>query len=160
MKPIYILAAFLLFVAFSSCQKEIELETTSSYEIVIGNETRRDLVSLEALSDGGFLVGMHTRATGTQQIELRKYNSDPQLIWSKLLGNQFENKLFHLFEDRNGNILVSAVSNSYGQEDYSLSLHKTWFPFFTLLDASANVLWETFQSEYTDAGVSAAGGSV
>ena len=82
------------------------------------------------------------------------------VLWKPGISGKGSTSLRHLFEDRNGNILVSAVSNGYGQEDYSLSLHKTWFPFFTLLDASANVLWETFQSEYTDAGVSAAGGSV
>jgi len=126
---------------------------------VIGDQTSRDLVRLEALSDGGFLVGMHTRSTGTQQIELRKYSSDLQLIWTKLLGNQFENKLLHIFEDKDGKILISGVSIGYGQEEFSLAFHKTWFPFFTLIDHAGNVAWETFQDEYSAGGATAVGGS-
>ena len=81
------------------------------------------------------------------------------MVWTTLIGNEFENRLLHIFEDRDGNILVSGVSIDYGQEDFSLSFHKTWFPFFTLLDHAGNEVWENFQDEYSAGGATAVNGS-
>lgn len=111
-----------------------------------------DVVLIKPTKDGGYIVGVNTdsNASGDQKeslfggtdVWLLKFDRKGQLLWQKLYGGAYEEKLASLVETQDKGFIVGISSNSelsgnkrserYGMRDY-------WV---LKLDQQGNELWQ------------------
>ena len=84
-------------------------------------------------SDGGFLIGGHSRYGSSLDAMVTKVDASGNLLWSKIFGGYGGEDIFTVKEGTDGNYLVAGITNSYGAGGNDI--------FFQKFDVNGNVLW-------------------
>ncbi|MFT4523132.1 MAG: hypothetical protein ACI8ZN_002084 [Bacteroidia bacterium] len=138
-----ILSFFVGIVLLTSCKKSEEIALGNSGLIALSSHSGSERVSIQSTSDGGFLVVSHTRRNQDQDISIMQFNEDLVLQWERLIGGKFDDKMEHVFIDRDQNIFIAGFAFGFGQDTLRPRLSRDWLPYFHLLSASGTTLWET-----------------
>ena len=125
-----------------SCSGDQEIPAISEHDLlVVGAEKDLNLISALSSSHGGFYIGTQSKETGRQKIRIDYYDSSFNHQWSTLLGADLDNRLLRIFEDPDGNLLVSGMSYGLEKENEPLDVHRFWTPVVFLLDDMGKVQW-------------------
>jgi len=134
---------FIFFLSFTACEKEIVLDQENSSINIFGTQGNGQLRSVVAYPDGGFVVGAHKWVNGNRDILIKKYNSNFQIEWEKLIDGNYHNRLDKIFIDQEGNILIAGNLEGHGRDSIPSNESVLETLYFELIDHKGVTIWET-----------------
>lgn len=124
---------------FASCTRE-ENARVEAGVATFSSGSQVEFVDFLEYPDGGYVLGANTLTTESWDYWVLRLDEAMRVIWQRRLGGRFDEELQKLMIDRNGNILLSGVSESIDQ-DSSLKLERRELIYTVLLDPNGSQKW-------------------